>query len=120
MSDKAGDLKLVYEVHQALRWYRNELQLARSSLLALMDGPLPEGALEKAIVLRAWLSSGVDRLAEEDPGLADLLRRRFLQGVRVRTLEFQGWSRSTLFRHQHRAVVSLARILLEGIPSREG
>jgi hypothetical protein len=114
MSDEAADRELVGQVHQALRWYRNEIRLARSPLRAWVGGTAcPLGALEQVIALRALLSAGVERLAVEDEVLGHLLRQRFLEGSSVRKLGLQGWARSTLFRYQRRAIVRLTRILLE-------
>jgi hypothetical protein len=114
MSDETADRVLVGQVHQALRWYRNEIRLAHSPLRAWVGGSVtPLGALEQVIALRALLSAAVERLTVEDEVLGHLLHQRFLEGISVRKLEFQGWARSTLFRYQRRAIVSLARILLE-------
>jgi len=114
MNEAHWDLSFVREVHQALRCYRNELNLARSPLLALLDGTgTPLSPLERAIALRALLHSAISRLIREDETQGTLLRLRFVDGRPVRELELQGWARSTLFRYLRRAIVSLARILIE-------
>jgi hypothetical protein len=115
MSDETRDLALVSEVHRALRCYRNELRLAQSPLLELLEGPREvTGPLGRAIALRRLLAAALERLALEDEMLGQLLRSRFVQGTPIHKLEAQGWARSTLFRYQRMGLVSLTRILIEG------
>lgn len=114
MSEESTDRTLIRDVHQALRWFRNEIRLAQSPLRDWVGGSASAlGGLEQATALRALLSRGVSQLAVEDEILGQILRQRFLQGVSVRKMKLQGWARSTLFRYQRRAIVSLARILLD-------